>query len=46
MGGGAAPSTPALIKVGEGRLFSKRLTLVSVNGDLLLFSAKAKIIAA
>jgi hypothetical protein len=32
LGWGCAPSTPALIKVGEGRLFSKRLTLVGVKG--------------
>jgi len=32
LGGGCAPSTPALIKVGEGRPFSKRLTSVGVNG--------------
>jgi hypothetical protein len=32
LGGGEAPSTPALIRVGEGRPFSKRLTSVGVNG--------------
>ena len=32
LGWGCAPSTPALIKVGEGQPFSKRLTLVGVNG--------------
>ena len=32
LGVGAAPSTPTLIKVGEGRPFSKRLTSVGVNG--------------
>jgi len=31
LGGGCAPSTPALIKVGEGRPFSKRLTSVGVK---------------
>jgi hypothetical protein len=32
LGGGCAPSTPGLIKVGEGRPLSKRLTLVGVDG--------------
>ena len=33
LGGGCAPSTPALIKVGEGRPFSKRLTSVGVKSE-------------
>jgi hypothetical protein len=45
LGGGCAPSTPALIKVGEGRPFLKRLTSVGMKWGAIPDCLKARLLA-